>query len=126
MVALDAASKALTDRNAGDIDLLASFKNGCGNGVTRLEAVERICCYREFFENARGLNTSLCQVTTQGFSHACRTTLAECNLNSGIAVRFGRLDLCDAIVRHIEHCDGDGSTILGKNARHADLASYKA
>jgi hypothetical protein len=34
--------------------------------------------------------------------------------------------LRNAIVRHIEHSHRNGFAVIGKNARHADLASDKA
>jgi hypothetical protein len=73
-----------------------------------------------------GFDTGLGQMPGQGLVHARGAAFAESHLHDGVAVILRRFDLGNAIVRHIEHGYRDTYTIVGKNARHADLAPNKA
>ena len=76
--------------------------------------------------DASGALTGFGKVTRFSLINTAGAALAKSHLNRGITVGFWRLDLRDAIIGHIEHCYRNGSTVFGKDARHADLASNKA
>src|SRR4051812_39946372 len=62
-------------------------------------------------------------MTGKRLAHATRTTLAERDLHGGIAVVLRRLDLGNAVVRHVEHGHRLRNAVIGEDARHADLAA---
>ncbi len=126
VVALDRTGKTFADRGSAHINHLTRLKNCHGNHIARLETVELFHINAEFFKNVAGFYTGLGMMSRYGFIYPTGTTFAKCHLHGGIAVDIRRLDLCDAIVRHIEHRNRNGSTVIGKDTRHADLASYKA
>jgi hypothetical protein len=66
-----------------------------------------------------GLHAGLREMTGFGLVDAARAPGAERDLHGGIAVGRGRFDLCDAVVGHIQHGHRDGSSVIGKHARHA-------
>jgi hypothetical protein len=72
------------------------------------------------------LNTGLGEVTGQWLVDTRGATFAESHLDDGVAIILLRFDLGDPIVRHIEHGYRDTYAVVGKNARHADLAPNKA
>ena len=57
--------------------------------------------------------------------HARGLARAEATWSGGVAVGLGGLDLGDAVVRHVEHGDGDGVAVIGEDAHHAHLAAQQ-
>src|SRR3546814_3493214 len=54
-----------------------------------------------------------CATGTVGYLH-CRVT-----------IDFWRLDLGNAVVRHVQYCHRDGLAFLGENPGHADFAPHE-
>jgi hypothetical protein len=65
-------------------------------------------------------------VTRNCLGHAGSATLTECDLNSGITVRFRSFDLRNTVVRHVQHGDWDRIPVIREDAHHANLATEKA
>ena len=96
------------------------------NGCARLQFSSFGSFDAEFLEDFTGFDTRFRVVTGGGFGHARGATLTESDLNGGVAVRFIRLDLRHAVVRHVEHGDGNRIAVVRENTRHANLATDKA
>jgi hypothetical protein len=58
--------------------------------------------------------------------HTRSATLTECDLNSGITVRFRRFDLSHTVVGHVQHGNGDRAPVIREDAHHANLATNQA
>jgi hypothetical protein len=127
MVTLDGARKTLADRRARYINLLTDGENRRRiDGVTSLELRKLLGIDAEFTKHLTSFNTRLGVMPGGGFVHAGSATLAESDLHRSVTIGFCSLDLGNAIVRHVDHRDRDGLTVVGKDARHADLATHKA
>ena len=94
--------------------------------ATGLLAASLLGCNTEFLDATAGLDARLGEMTRDRLGDAAGAALAISDLNRGIAVGFDRLDLGHTIIRHVKHRHRDGPAILGEDASHADLASYKA
>jgi hypothetical protein len=126
VMSFDAASKALADGLPGDVNLLSDGENGDADMVTRLEGRELVRGNRELLQDMARLNTGLGEVPRQWLVDARGTAFPESHLDDGVTIILRRFDLGDPIVRHIEHGYRDTCAVVGKNARHADLAPNKA
>src|SRR5690606_31421467 len=126
VVALDGAGKAFTDRRASDVNLLSRFEyafhghNRTGRKFGGFGGVET-----EFFEDATGFGAGLCVMPSLRLGHAGCATGAVGYLHSRVAIDFWRLDLGNAVVRHVQYGHRDGLAFLGENTGHADLAPHK-
>src|SRR3546814_10022583 len=60
-----------------------------------------------------------------GLGNAGIATCAIGNLHSRITIGFWRLDLGNAVVRHVQYCHRDGLAFLGENTGHADFTPHK-
>jgi hypothetical protein len=65
-------------------------------------------------------------VTRNCLGHAGSATLTECDLDCGVAVSFRSFDLCDTVVRHVQHGNWDRVPVIREDAHHANLATEKA
>src|SRR5690606_4591716 len=126
VVALDGTGETLTDGGTGDVDLLAFFEDafhsqyGTGREFGSLGGIEA-----EFLEDAAGFGAGLGEVTCSRLAHARGATGAVGDLHGRVAINFWRLDLRDAIVRHVQHSHGDRLTVFRENAGHADFTPHK-
>ena len=77
----------------------------------------------ELFQRGSRLDTSLGELAGESLVDARGLLGAERDLNGVVAVGFNRLDTCNTVAGHVEHRDGNGHAVLGKDARHADLAA---
>jgi hypothetical protein len=125
-MALDTTLETLTDRGASNVNLLPFGKNGDRNLIASLERGELIGIDTEFLEDMPGFHARLGQMASKGLGDARGTALAESDLNGCVAIDLRRFDLGHAVVGHVKHSYRNGRTILGKNASHANLATYKA
>ena len=123
VVTLDCAGKTLTDRDTGHVNLLADREHFHGQRGTHLQIGELISIDMELFEHFACFDAGLSIVTGKRLAHARRLLRAECNLNGIVSVGFFRLHLRDTVAVHFEHRHRNGFTILGKDARHADLTT---
>jgi hypothetical protein len=73
-----------------------------------------------------GFNACLGEMARSRLAHTTGAALPECHLDRGIAVNFRRFDLGHAIIRHVDNRNGDGIAVIGKQSRHADLATDKS
>jgi hypothetical protein len=126
MMALDRTSKSFTNGRTGYIDFLANRKYGNANRIARFDFSSACLIDLELGQRYGCLYSSLREMAGSWLAYPRYPTRAECYLNCCVAIISRRLDLSNAIIRHIEHGHRDSTAILGKYARHADLASYKA
>jgi hypothetical protein len=69
------------------------------------------------------LDRRLGEVPGEGLANATCAPLAKGDLNGGIAVPLGRLDLRDPVVGDVEHRHREGVALVSEDAHHADLAA---
>ena len=96
-----------------------------GNGITWLEAGQLFSGQYKLANTTTGFNACLGKMTGSSLGHTICTAHAERNLNGCVAVYLWGFDLRDAVGGHVQHSYRDGSTILSKNAGHADFAASK-
>ena len=126
VVALDRASETFTDSGTGNVNLLTSFEHAFNSDhATRREFSCASRIETKFFKDTSGFYTSFGIVSGLRLGYSGGAACTVSNLNGGVAVRLKRLNLGDAVVRHVEHCYRDGLAIISKNARHADLAAHQ-
>ena len=110
MVALDHAGEALAVRRAGHVDLLADLRT-CPTPtcVARLEVREpRPRVTRNSFSMRPASTPALAKWPASGLLTRDGAALAVGDLHGGVAVGVRRLDLGDAVVRHVQHRHRDG------------------
>ena len=91
-----------------------------------LELLERFGRHRKFAQHDARLHTRLREVPGLRLRDARRAALPVRDLDGGVAVGLGRLDLGDAIVGDVENGHRDGLAVVGEHARHANLATDKS
>ena len=114
MVARDHAGKAATLGRAGNVDELSDRERLDAHGFADLERGKFFRGDRKFLEQLARLDPGLGQMPGLRLVDAARTALAVGHLDRGVAIRFQRLDLRDAVVRHVEHRHRDGGAVFGK------------
>jgi hypothetical protein len=125
-VAPNCTSKTFAYRGTRNINHLPRSKYRGSYYVAGLKCGQLIYGNLEFSRYLTSLDTRFCEMASSCFSDSTCSTSAERNLKGRVAIDLRCLDLCDAIIRHIQHGYWDGRAIVSKHARHADLASYKA
>src|SRR5690606_31360728 len=127
VVALDGAGKAFTNRCASDIYLLTCFEdafNGHDSAGCKFSGFGGI--ETEFFQNAAGFNAGFGVVPCLRLGHARGATCTVGKLHSRITISFWRLDLGNAVVRHVQHGHRDGLAFLGENTGHANFTPHES
>jgi hypothetical protein len=123
VVALDDAGEALADGHALHVDALADLEDLDADLGAGLEIRKLFHLGAEFLQNVAGFDARLRQMAGERLHHAARAALAERDLNGGVAVLLGSLDLRDAVVGHVEHRHRQRHAVIGEDPRHADLAA---
>ena len=123
VVTLDDAGVTFADRRAGNVDFLADLEHVDADDTADLEAGNLLGGHAEFLHYRTRFNGGFGVMTRGRLVDAACAALAVGNLHRGITVSFGRLDLCHAVVRHVDDRHRDGIPFVGEDARHADLAA---
>ena len=126
MVPRDDAGEATALRRAGDVDELALAEGGDADHLADLELLQRFGRHRKFKQHDTRLDTRFREVTGLRLGDARRAALPVRDLDGGVAVCLGRLDLRDAIVGDVEDGHRNGFAVVGEHARHANLATDKS
>ena len=122
MVALDDAGEALAVRRRRHVDLLADLED-VHPDRRPLEVREPRSATRNSLSIVPASTPALAKWPAAGLLTRLGAALAEGDLHGGIAVGVRRLDLGDAVVRHVHDGHRDGVAIVGEDAGHADLAA---
>ena len=120
VVTLHRAGEALALADAGDVDTLAGLEEVGAEHLTDLEAGEVVDA--QLGEVARGGRVGLLQVPELGLREPLRLRGAERQLDRGIAVALGRLELDDAAGPGLDHRHRDDAVLVVPDLGHAELA----
>ena len=126
VMTLDCAGKTLTDCRTRNVNFLTFGEHIDGKSLTDFHLADLVFFNMEFFEHGTCFDTSFFKLAFKRLAHTRRLLGAEGDLHCIVAVSLNRFYLCNAVVRHFEHGYGNGNTIFGKDARHADLATDEA
>src|SRR5690606_457364 len=114
--ALDGTGEAFTLGLTGDVHQLSSLKN---LGIDLVTNLELLAFEAELPDAATGSDIRLGEVTGLSLGYTGRTTLADSDLYSAIAIAFFILELSDTIRLDLDDRNRNRDTILGENAGHA-------
>ena len=120
----DHTGEAATLGRARDVHELTDGESVDADDVARLELGKVVGGDAEFTQHDAAFDAGLREMSRLRLRHTRGAALAERHLHGGVAVRFGGLDLRDAIVGHVQHGNRDGAAVVGEDAGHAHFASY--
>ena len=125
-MAFDRAGEALAEGAASDVDFLSRLEHRHGQFLTELQRSELGRIDAEFPQHARRSDPRLGEMPGERLGGARGLARPEPDLDGGIAVGLGRLELRHTVGGGFEHGHRDGLAIFGENPSHAHLASDKA
>ena len=126
VVALDRAGEALADRRALHVDELADGEDADRHLRARLVLGGDVSATRNSCTISPATTPALARWPASGLETREAFLSPNDDLEGGVAVGRGGLDLGDAVVRHVEDGDGDGVSVVGEDAHHPHLAAQEA
>ena len=126
MMAFDNPGETFTDGRASDVHHLAYLEYVHADLAANFKIGKLVRLHAEFAQYVTCFNACLGEMARSGFVDTTGAAFSKRNLDRGIAIGFGRFDLGHAIIRHVDNGNRDGIAVIGKQSRHADLATDKS
>jgi hypothetical protein len=118
VVALHDTGVALAAARAGDVDEVTRAEGR--DGDRRAELGELVAVgHAELGDRTRGLDPGLAEVAGERTGRALRRAIGD--LDGGVAVRLGRLDLRHRVRGRVHDGDGDDPSLVVEHLGHAEL-----
>ena len=124
-MAANDTGEAAAFRRPRHVDQLPDLEGIDSDNPTDFDIGKLFGSYRKFPQQFAGFDTRFGEVPRLGLRHAACAALAERDLHGRVSIRLGTFYLRHAIVGDVKHRHRHGAAVVGKNARHAKLATYK-
>ncbi len=125
-MSLDRALEALALRGALHVDVLSDHEQIGTNHGARLQFVGLRRRYPELSDGRAGLDAGFGEMPGLGLADPRGAASTVHQLDSGVAVGLGRLDLGNPVAGDVDDGDRNGLAVVGEDPHHPDLATQKA
>jgi hypothetical protein len=124
IVALDATRKTLSDRGAGNVDLLAGLENINADLPADLDILALAVGQAEFPQTGTGRGSRLGKVPRHWLGNAAGAARAGSHLERPVTVNVFAAHLGDPIRVDLNHGYRYGHTLFGEDAGHTCFLAY--